>query len=160
MKEVYISGFGQDEKGGIVIILSEKLPGKKVLPIWIGEYEAQAIARALQKVSPPRPLTHELLISIISGLEFTIDKVVITDLKENTYYAVIWLKKENNIYHIDSRPSDAIALAVMSGAPIYVDENVLEKGGIDIETSEKNAQDIKKYLLSMKPEDFGKIDLK
>lgn len=159
MKEVYISGFGQDEKGDIIIVLSEKTQGKKVLPIWIGEYEAQAIARALQKVSPPRPLTHELLLSIITGLEFKIDKVLITDLKDNTFYAVIWLKKDNNIYYIDSRPSDAIALAVMSGAPIFVNEDVIERGGVNIETKE-NAQDIKKYLLSMKPEDFGKIDLK
>lgn len=160
MKEVYISGFGQDEKGGIIIVLAEKAQGKKVLPIWIGEYEAQAIARGLQKETPIRPLTHELMLSILSGLEFKIDKVVITDLRENTFYAVIWLKKDNNIYHIDSRPSDAIALATMSGSPIFVNEDVMERGGINLETSEKSAQDIKKYLLSMKPEDFGKIDLK
>uniref|UniRef100_A0A7C4UBU0 Bifunctional nuclease family protein n=1 Tax=candidate division WOR-3 bacterium TaxID=2052148 RepID=A0A7C4UBU0_UNCW3 len=160
MKEVFVSGFGQDEKGDIIIILSEKTPGKKVLPIWIGDYEAQAIARGLQKITPPRPLTHELLLSILSGLNYVIDKVVITDLKDNTFYAVIWLKKDNNIYHIDARPSDAIALSIMAGAPIYVNEDVLERGGINIESSEKNAQDIKKYLLSMKPEDFGKMELK
>ncbi len=112
-----------------VVILKEKMAGR-YLPIWIGPAEADAIAVRLQGVTVPRPLTHDLLRSVIDSLGVTIDSIIVSDLKSDTFYAKIILTADGEQIEIDSRPSDALALAVRADVPIYVDETVLEKAGI------------------------------
>ena len=138
-----------------VIVLKEKR-GEKTLPIWIGLFEAQAIALALENVEPPRPLTHDLAKSLIEKLKGKVDKVVISDLKNNTFYAHILIKQNGKSIDVDSRPSDAIALALRLDVPIFINEIVLDKvriGGKPI--GEDELEEFKKRLKDLKPEDFG-----
>ena len=138
-----------------VIVLKEKR-GEKTLPIWIGLFEAQAIALALENVEPPRPLTHDLAKSLIEKLKGKVEKVVISDLKNNTFYAHILIKQNGKSIDVDSRPSDAIALALRLDVPIFINEIVLDKvavGGKPI--GEDELEEFKKRLKDLKPEDFG-----
>ncbi len=138
-----------------VMVLKEKT-GEKTLPIWIGLFEAQAIALALENVKPPRPLTHDLAKSLIEKLEGKVDKVVISDLKNNTFYAQILIKKNGESIKVDSRPSDAIALALRLNVPIFIDETVLDKvtiGGKPI--GEDELEEFRKTLKNLRPEDFS-----
>jgi len=112
-----------------VVILKEKL-ADRYLPIWIGAPEADAIAVKLQRVSVPRPLTHDLLNSVIDTLGASINSIAVTDLKNDTFFAKIYLDMDSGQLEVDSRPSDALALAVRVDAPIFVDESVLDKAGI------------------------------
>jgi len=138
-----------------VVILKEKSGGKK-LPIWIGLFEAQAIALALQDLKPPRPLTHDLTKSLIEKLEGKVEKVIISDLKNNTFYARIVMRKNGEDIDIDSRPSDAIALALRFKVPIYIDEIVLDKVAVGSKPiNDKEFREFKKKLKDLKPEDFG-----
>lgn len=125
-----------------VVILKEKM-AERYLPIWIGPAEADAIAVKLQGVNVPRPLTHDLLSSVIDSLGAKINSIVVTDLKNDTFYAKIILNVDGGQIEIDSRPSDALALAVRAGAPIYVDDTVLDKAGIllDKETGKPITQE-------------------
>ena len=135
-----------------VVILKEK-SFERYLPIWIGPAEADAIAVKLQDVSVPRPLTHDLLRSVIDTLGATVDHIVVCDLKNDTFFAKIHLRVNNKMMEIDSRPSDALALAVRVAAPIYVDESVMEKAGIllDKETGKAIPQALKAVENSTKP---------
>jgi len=138
-----------------VIVLKEK-GGEKTLPIWIGLFEAQAIALALENVEPPRPLTHDLAKSLIEKLKGKVEKVVISDLKNNTFYAHILIKQNGKSIDVDSRPSDAIALALRLDVPIFINEIVLDKvavGGKPI--GEDELAEFRKKLKDLKPEDFG-----
>jgi len=138
-----------------VVILKEKKGGKK-LPIWIGLFEAQAIALALQDLKPPRPLTHDLTKSLIEKLEGKVEKVIISDLKNNTFYARIVMRKNGEDIDIDSRPSDAIALALRFKVPIYINETVLDKVAVGSKPiNNKEFREFKKKLKDLKPEDFG-----
>ena len=125
-----------------VVILKEKV-SERYLPIWIGPAEADAIAVKLQGVSPPRPLTHDLLSEVIKGLGATVDSITVHDLKNDTFYAKVILNIDGGQLEVDSRPSDALALAVRTGAPIYADESVLDKASIllDKETGKPFASD-------------------
>jgi len=138
-----------------VIVLKEK-KGEKTLPIWIGLFEAQAIALAMENVKPPRPLTHDLAKSLIEKLHGKVDKVVITDLINNTFYARILIRRNGENLQVDSRPSDAIALAIRLKVPIFIDETVLNKvAGEPIKDEE--VEDFKKKLRDLKPEDFKSL---
>jgi bifunctional DNase/RNase len=159
LKEVKIAGIAIDRTSNTpVVLLRDVEEKKKVLPIWIGPVEAEAISQGLKNEKFSRPLTHDLLLNVLKGLKVIIAKVVVSDLKDDTYFAEIYLKKENEIFKIDSRPSDSLALASKNHIPIYVQEKVMEKGGIrlDIDDSKK-VQDIKKYMEDIKPEEFGKF---
>ena len=101
--------------------------GKSVLPIWVGVYEANAIALEMEKVNTPRPMTHDLIKNVLTGLETQVHKVVVTELREETFYAVIWLERGGEVISIDSRPSDALALALRVDCPIFVDEDCAEE---------------------------------
>jgi len=158
--EVKVLGFARDkERDAPILLLEEEGQARRVLPIWIGEYEADAIIRGLNNLPYPRPLTHELIINIIKGLGFELMKVEVTKLVNGTYYANIVLRKDNNIYEIDSRPSDAIALASIVKAPIYVSEDVMESSSIKIDIEENREMDVRKYLRNVNPEDFGETEL-
>ncbi len=127
MIEVKINGLFLTQSQASGVILKE-LHGDRTLPIIIGEYEAQSIALGLENIKPPRPITHDLTLSILETLGARIERVVVTELKNNTYYANIYLRRDEETYKVDSRPSDAIALAVRQNIPIYVEEEVMEKG--------------------------------
>jgi bifunctional DNase/RNase len=128
MIEVTVNGIFLTESQASGIILKEK-NGGRTLPIVIGEYEAQSIALGLEKIKPPRPITHDLALSLLDSTGVTIESVLITELKNNTYYAVIRLRKKLKYWDVDARPSDAIALAVRRTTPIFVDEEVMNLGG-------------------------------
>ncbi len=116
-----------DSKNSSYIVVLKDESGKKILPIWIGASEGNSIALALSKVKASRPLTHDLIVSIFDRLEGEIARVVISDLIDNTFYASLYLLQNSKEFHIDSRPSDAIAVAIRTGAPVFVEEEVLSK---------------------------------
>jgi hypothetical protein len=136
---------------GFVVLLMD-LPNKTGLPIWIGPFEANAIAMKLKKADPHRPMTHDLIRSILGTLESRVLKIVVNDLKENTYYALIYLNRKGEEIVIDSRPSDAIAIALAVDAPIFVSDKVIEKARtIDME---KDGDQLKEWLENLNPDDF------
>ena len=136
---------------GFVVLLMD-LANKTGLPIWIGPFEANAIAMKLKKIASQRPMTHDLIHTILTTLESRIDKIIVSDLKENTYYALIHLNRRGEEIVIDSRPSDAIAIALAVDAPIFVSNLVIEKARtIDLE---KDADQLKEWLENLKPDDF------
>lgn len=156
MTEMKVSGVAYDKLRGMPVVFLKELDGGRILPIWIGPNEALAIAMGLEKVEPERPLTHDLIKNVITGLSASIIKVVVNDIRDNTYYARIYLKVKNSITEIDARPSDSIALAIKGSAPIYVEEKVLDK----THTFTLDAEDeIKKHFQELKLEDFGKFEL-
>ncbi len=140
---------------GFVVLLTD-LENKHALPIWIGPFEANAIALKLKKSSSHRPLTHDLIRNLIDVLDCKISHVVVNDLKENTYYGLIYLKSQENQVAIDSRPSDAIAIALGAGAPIFVEEDVLHrtKDAVLDKEGRDPSDSLEEWLESLKPEDF------
>ena len=143
-------------KSGAMVFL-EEMDGKRVLPIWIGIFEANAIALELRKINTARPMTHDLILNIIRGLEAEATKIVVTELKDNTFYATIHITTKKGEVEIDSRPSDAIALALRVGTPIYVVEEVITQAGRQDEeskTEEKTDDDFMKWLEKLDPDDF------
>jgi len=136
---------------GFVVLLMD-LANKTGLPIWIGPFEANAIAMKLKKIDSQRPMTHDLIHSILNNLESKVIKIVVNDLKENTYYALIYLTRKGDEIVIDSRPSDAIAIALAVDAPIFVSDQVIEKAKtIDME---KEGDQLKEWLENLNPDDF------
>lgn len=162
MFRMRVSGLAIDTSSQIpVVILEEaKDEGNRVLPIWIGHAEAAAIAMKLAGLNPKRPLTHDLMKLIIDGLDGKVSKVVINDLREQTFFAQIYVERENSLLTIDARPSDSIALALRCEVPIYVAKHVLEadreKTGL---SDEDRAQNLRERLKKINPEDFGKFSL-
>lgn len=139
MIEVNVNGIFLTQSQASGIILKEK-NGERTLPIVIGEYEAQSIALGLENIKPPRPITHDLTLSILESCGVTMDSVLITELKNNTYYAVIRLKRKLKYWDVDARPSDAIAMAVRSTIPIFVDEEVMNVGSYEPDEEEKETK--------------------
>ncbi len=139
MIEVNVNGIFLTQSQASGIILKEK-NGERTLPIVIGEYEAQSIALGLENIKPPRPITHDLTLSILESCGVTMDSVLITELKNNTYYAVIRLKRKLKYWDVDARPSDAIAMAVRSTIPIFVDEDVMNVGSYEPDEEEKETK--------------------
>ena len=162
--EMKVRGLALDPLSNLPIIILRDDEEKRSLPIWIGIYEANAIALELEKIKTPRPMTHDLIKNILETIEARVTKVVVTDLKENTFYAVLHLQVGGTEYTVDSRPSDAIALALRVAAPIYVDEDVVRKAkslevGKDAETVKTDDPDrLREWLQNIKPEDFEKFN--
>lgn len=158
--EMTVKGLTLDPLTNMPIVILKDMDDKRVLPIWIGLFEANAIALELEKIPTPRPMTHDLIKDIISGLNATVTKIVVNDLKNNTFYAVIHLSLNGNNIIIDSRPSDAIALALRIGAPIYVSAEVVNKArSIDMTEESEETDQLKEWLENLKPEDFGKYQM-
>jgi len=131
-----------------------------VLPIWVGVYEANAIALEIEKVSTPRPMTHDLIKSLLLGLNTAMRKVVVSELKDDTFYAVIWLDRDGETISVDSRPSDALALALRLDCPIYVEETVLKSSSKAANTSDKdNKEELKRWLDGLNDEDLGRYKM-
>jgi len=163
MIEVKVANVAIDVKSNMPVIILKEKKGKKTLPIWVGLFEAQSIALALENVKLPRPLTHDLTKNIIEKLNGKVRRIVINDLKNNTYYARILMKKNSQGIDIDSRPSDAIALALRFKVPIYIEESILNKVGAETEImdtkpiEDKEVEEFRKKLGSIKPEDFKEL---
>jgi len=136
--EVQINGLflTQNQASGIIL---KEISGDRSLPIIIGEYEAQSIALGLEHIKPPRPITHDLVVKILETVEASVESVVVTELKNNTYYAVIRLMLSGEILEVDSRPSDALAVAARQEVPIYVNDEVLQQAALDSVEMEKGA---------------------
>jgi len=131
-----------------------------VLPIWVGVYEANAIALEIEKIPTPRPMTHDLIKNVLTGLEALVHKVVVTELKEDTFYAVIWLEREGQVVSVDSRPSDALALALRMDCPIFVEEQVLKSSKQAASLSDRvTADELRKYLEGLSDDDLGKYKM-
>ena len=170
MLEMKVKGLTLDPLTNMPIVILKDTDEKKVLPIWVGIFEANAIALEMEQVSTPRPMTHDLLKNIIEGFQAQVARIVVNDLKDNTFYAVITINLNGSEVLIDARPSDAIALALRVNAPIFVAEKVIEEAK-SIEFTEQVASgeregenmpesvDWKKWLENLKPEDFGKYEL-
>ncbi len=165
MQEMQIYGVSFDLVGKQPIVLLKTTDGNKFLPIWIGHPEAAAILMKLQGAAPPRPLTHDLLAAVLGQLEARVSKITVTELRENTFYAVITVVQNGTEIEIDSRPSDAIALAVRAEAPIYAADDVIEETGIEFEGDEPDQEalqaeieakvsEFREFLEDVTPEDF------
>jgi len=142
-----------------IVILKDK-EGDRVLPIWVGIFEANAIALQIEKIVTPRPMTHDLLKSILDSIHAAVEKVVITDLKDNTFYALIFLNHDGKVVPIDSRPSDAIALALRTGSPIFVKSDVIEKAkNTDLTKDAGESERIRKWLENLDPDEMGKYEM-
>jgi len=160
MIEVKVDGLALDMTTNSPVVILSPLNLEKVLPIWIGHSEAWAIAMELSGIGSRRPMTHDLLKAVITTLSAVVEKVEITELKEQTFYARVLLKLNGNILEVDSRPSDSIALALKWGAPIYVEESLFNlKAQDESKGSTTDPETLKERLKRINPEDFGKYSL-
>ena len=159
MIEMKVMGIALDTRTGSPIVVLHDKDNRRALPIWIGSAEASAIIRKIENLSVVRPMTHDLIPDIVEKTGFKIDRIEINDVEEETYYAKIFLKKDDEIVEIDSRPSDAIAVAIRVDAPIFVSSNVLANGSVSTDSAkdEEEAQEFKQFVQSIKPSDFSKI---
>jgi uncharacterized protein len=158
--EMTIRGLLMDPVSNMPIVILKDVASDNVLPIWVGMYEANAIALEMEKVSTPRPMTHDLIKNVLTGLETQVHKVVVTELREDTFYAVIWLERGGDVISIDSRPSDALALALRVDCPIFVDELVLKNAKQAANMSDRvTAEELRKYLEGLNDEDLGKYKM-
>jgi bifunctional DNase/RNase len=158
--EMKIRGLMMDPVTNMPIVILKDVGGNAVLPIWVGVYEANAIALEIEKVATPRPMTHDLIKNLLLGLNTAVQKVVVNELKEETYYALIWLEQNGQIISIDSRPSDALALALRTDCPIFVDEEVLKNSKVNNVPSDKvSNEELKKWLEGLNDEDLGRYKM-
>jgi bifunctional DNase/RNase len=154
--EMKIRGLMMDPVTNMPIVLLKENDSETVLPIWVGIYEANAIALEIEKVSTPRPMTHDLLRNLLIGLDATVIKVVVTELKDDTFYAVIWLDRGGEVVSIDSRPSDALALALRMDCPIYVEDEVLKSSKQATSATDRvTSDDLRKWLETLGDDDLG-----
>ncbi len=158
--EMKIRGLMVDPSTQQPIVILKDLTGNTVLPIWVGLFEASAIALEVEKASTPRPMTHDLLRNLIHGLNATVDRVVVSELREDTFFAVIWLRQDGEVVTIDARPSDALALALRSDCPIFVNEDVLRTAKvIPSPADQASAEDLKNWLENLNDEDLGRYKM-
>jgi len=158
--EMKIRGLMMDPTTNMPIVVLKDVNGNSILPIWVGIYEANAIALEIEKVSTPRPMTHDLIKILLLGLGTGIRKVVVSELKEDTFYAIIWLDKEGELISVDSRPSDALALALRLDCPIYVDDSVLKNSKMSNAAADKvNNEELRRWLENLNDEDLGRYKM-
>jgi len=159
MHEMVIYGVSFDLVGKQPIVLLKTADGNRFLPIWIGHPEAAAILMKLQGASPPRPMTHDLVADMLEQLDAEVIRITVTELRENTFYASITVQQNGSEIEIDSRPSDAIAIAVRSDAPIFAAERVIEESAIEFEGEEVNEEEIvdefRRFLDDVSPDQFA-----
>ncbi|MGD1068971.1 MAG: bifunctional nuclease family protein [Bryobacteraceae bacterium] len=159
--EMKIRGLMMDPVTSMPIVILKDVGSNNVLPIWVGIYEANAIALEIEKVSTPRPMTHDLIKTLLHGLDAGIRKVVVNELKEDTFFAVIWVERNGELISVDSRPSDALALALRLDCPIFVDEAVLRSARSASGVSDKlnTNQELRRYLENLGDEDLGRYKM-
>jgi len=164
LRQMVVSGLTIDPYTNSPIMILKDMEGEKTLPIWIGLLEATSIASELEKIKFSRPMTHDLFRNLLDSLQLTIDHIEVCDLKDNTFYALIYIQGKEKIWTLDARPSDAIAIALRTDAPILVDERVIQKSKhIDMGHKEAlTSEEAKKWtdiLENLSPEDFGKYKI-
>jgi bifunctional DNase/RNase len=158
--EMTIKGLMVDPITNMPIIILRDKDGQRVLPIWVGVFEANAIALQIENVSTPRPMTHDLLRNVIQDLKASVQKIVVCDLKENTFYALIYLMVGGELVAVDARPSDAIALALRTRAPIFVEDAVIDNAkSLEFAPEKGDSERLQKWLESLDPDDLGKYKM-
>ena len=159
-REFKIKGLMMDPMTNSPIVILQDVEKNTLLPIWMGIFEANAIALQIERIDTPRPMTHDLIKIILMHLSAEVEKIVVTELKENTFFALIHLQLDGEKVTIDSRPSDAIALALRTDSPIYVTEEVINNSrNITLDKEKLDPEDVKKWLENLNPEDLGKYKM-
>jgi bifunctional DNase/RNase len=158
--EMKIRGLIMDPVTQMPIVILKDVAGSTALPIWVGIYEANAIALEIEKVATPRPMTHDLIKSLLLGLDAHVHKVVVNELKDDTFFALIWLERNGEMISVDSRPSDALALALRLDCPIFVEDTVLKSSKLASSVSEKvTNEELRKWLENLNDEDLGRYKM-
>ncbi|MBD92955.1 MAG: hypothetical protein CL482_01665 [Acidobacteria bacterium] len=158
--EMSIKGLMVDPVTNMPIVILRDSDGKRILPIWVGVFEANAIALQIENVSTPRPMTHDLLRNVIQDLNGDVQKIVVSDLKDNTFYAVLHVVVAGEMVMIDARPSDAIALALRVRAPIFAEDAVIDNAkSMDITPDKGDSERLQKWLENLDPDDLGKYKM-
>lgn len=158
--EMKIRGLMMDPVTNMPIVILKDAQGNSILPIWVGVYEANAIALEIEKVATPRPMTHDLIKTLLTGLHTGVRKIVVNELKEDTFYAVIWLEREGKLISVDSRPSDALAIALRLDCPIYVDDSVLRNSKMANTIADRvNNDELRRWLENLNDEDLGRYKM-
>ena len=158
--EMTIKGLMIDPITSMPIVILKDKEGERVLPIWVGVFEANAIALQIENISTPRPMTHDLIRNILSEIEADVQRIVVCELRENTFYAMIYLDREGETMAIDARPSDAIALALRTKSPIFVEDDVVESAkGLDLTKDTTDSERLEKWLEGLNPDDLGKYKM-
>ncbi|HZU09824.1 MAG TPA: bifunctional nuclease family protein [Pseudacidobacterium sp.] len=158
--EMKIRGLMVDPSTNAPIVILKDVQGDTVLPIWVGLYEANAIALEVEKATTPRPMTHDLLKNVVQGLNASLQRVVVTELKDDTFYAVLWLEQDGETITIDCRPSDALALALRADCPIYVNEEVLRVAKVIPNPADQATQEeLRRWLENLNDEDLGRYKM-
>ena len=158
--EMKIRGLMMDPVTNMPIVVLKDPAGDAVLPIWVGIYEANAIALEIEKVATPRPMTHDLIKNVLTGLETKVHKVVVTELRDDTFFAVIWMERNGSVISVDSRPSDALAVAMRLDCPIFVEDEVLKSSKLAATVSDQvSNEELRKMLENMNDEDFGRYKM-
>ncbi len=157
--EMKIRGLMMDPVTNMPIVILKDVKGNSILPIWVGIYEANAIALEIEKVTTPRPMTHDLIRTLLHGLEASVRKVVVNELKDDTFYARIWLEKDGRLMSIDSRPSDALAVALRLDCPIYVEDKVLKSSKMAAAAEKVNNEELRRWLEGLNDEDLGRYKM-
>jgi bifunctional DNase/RNase len=150
--EMKIKGLVVDPISKMPIVVLEDLTSERILPIWIGVFEANAIALKIENISTPRPMTHDLVKNFLEQLDISVEKIVVNDVRDNTFYAMIHCRYKDQTITIDSRPSDAIALSLRVDAPIYVEDDVVKKAqSLKFDENLEDSEKLKKWLENLKP---------
>ena len=158
--EMKIRGLMMDPITNMPIVILKEATGSGILPIWVGVYEANAIALEIEKVVTPRPMTHDLLKNVLVGLDACVQKIVVTNIKDDTFYAVIWLDRNGTLISIDSRPSDALALALRIDCPIFVEEDVLKSSKCQAGSQDRiKDEELRRLWENLPDEDFGRYKM-
>jgi bifunctional DNase/RNase len=158
--EMTIKGLMVDPITNMPIVMLKDMQGERVLPIWVGIFEANAIALQIENVATPRPMTHDLLRNVIKDLDGAVERVVVCDLRDNTFYAVIYLTVRGESVAIDARPSDAIALALRTRSPILVEDTVIDNArSADLSSDRQDSKHLKKWLEELDPDELGKYKM-
>jgi bifunctional DNase/RNase len=158
--EMKIRGLMMDPITNMPIVILKEAAGSGILPIWVGVYEANAIALEIEKVVTPRPMTHDLLKNVLVGLDACVRKIVVTTIKDDTFYAVIWLERSGTLVSIDSRPSDALALALRIDCPIFVEDEVLKSSKSQNGTQDRiKDEELRRLLENLPDEDLGRYKM-
>jgi uncharacterized protein len=158
--EMKIRGLMMDPVTNMPMIVLKDIAGEAVLPIWVGIFEANAIALEIEKTTTPRPMTHDLLRDTIRGLDAMVTKVVVSELKDDTFYAVIWLDRKGETITLDSRPSDALALALRYDCPIYVSQQVMSNAKVSANGSPSvNPDEVRRWLEGLNDDDMGRYKM-
>jgi bifunctional DNase/RNase len=157
--EVRIRGLMMDPVTNMPMIVLKDVAGDSVLPIWVGIFEANAIALEIEKSATPRPMTHDLLRNALRAFEAHVTRVVVSDLREDTFFAVIWIERHGEVMTLDARPSDALALAMRSDCPIFVSRAVMESARNQQKGRDVNSEELRRWLESLGDDDMGRYKM-